>query len=144
MQHRETSDLLKTIIKHTFLDGQCQVKASEWRKKSLFSASYIFFASVINTLLPMLLLSLFNYSIINLVKERELIYRRLTTKQVLVIHNEKEKICQKNYLVQARDLTATRVLVWIVISFILSHSLKVVLNTIEIYATLTMNKKGLL
>ena len=57
---------------------------------------------------------------------------------------KKEKICQKNDLVQARDLTATRVLVWIVISFILSHILKVVLNTIEIYATLTMNKKGLL
>ena len=143
LQHRETSDLLRIIIKHKFLDGQCQLKASEWRKESLFSACYIFFASVINTLLPMLLLSLFNYSIINLVKERELIYRRLTTKQVL-INNEKEKICQKNYLVQARDLTATRVLVWIVISFILSHSLKVVLNTIEIYATLTMNKKGLL
>ena len=145
LQHRETSDLLRIIIKHKFLDGQCQLKASEWRKESLFSASYIFFASVINTLLPMLLLSLFNYSIINLVKERELIYRRLTTKQVFVlIHNEKEKICQKNYLLQARDLTATRVLVWIVISFILSHGLKVVLNTIEIYATLTMNKKGLL
>ena len=65
-------------------------------------------------------------------------------KTSIVIHNKKEKICQKNYLFKARDLTATRVLVWIVISFILSHSLKVVLNTIEIYATLTMNKKGLL
>lgn len=41
-----------------------------------------------------------------------------------------------------RDLTATRVLVWIVVNFIFSHSLKVILNIVEIYAAFTMNKKG--
>ena len=108
----------------------------------MFSSNYIFLSSVINTLIPMLLLSLFNYSIINLVKERELIYRRLTTNQVDSTRCRKQ--VKNKILFQARDLTATKVLVWIVVNFIFSHSLKVILNIVEIYATLTMNKKGLL
>ena len=143
LQHRKTSKLLRIKIQHQFLDGQCQVRASEWRKRSLFSASYIFFLSVINTLIPMLLLSLFNYHIINLVKARELIYRRLTTKQVKEYMIDREKIKWNIPFFQVRDLTATRVLVWIVVSFIFCHSLKVILNIVEIYSTLTMNTKGL-
>ena len=46
------------------------------------------------------------------------------------------------HIFQVRDLTATKVLVWIVVNFIFSHSLKVILNIVEMYAALTMNKKG--
>ena len=72
-----------------------------------------------------------------------MIYRRLTSRQVISSQVKGIVKLYGNTLLQVRDLTASRVLIWIVITFIISHSPKVILNIFDIYTNMTMSKKGL-
>jgi len=103
-------------------DFECQVEASNFRKSSTYTISYMISTSLVNTLLPFIILSLLNYKIISVIKQREMFLRTVSTRQT-------------------RELNVTRMLVWIVTSFIFCHTLKVFLNVLEVYIVLLIENK---
>ena len=71
------------FLNFVFEEGECHIAVTDLRRNPLYSTVLLVASSLSNTILPCIILSIFNFNIINLIKKRELLLRRITSRKVL-------------------------------------------------------------